>query len=86
MEVFIDENTPKVQVEQMDIDYYINIDHPMEKDHYILFIAYVKNDKFFMTRMFPEQSPSTRIPYMRDGKLYIYCTKHGFTMADVKFS
>lgn len=82
----VNENTPKVECEQVDIDYYVKIDHPMERNHYILFIAYIKNDRIFITRMYPEQSPTTRIPYLGKGKLYIYCIKHGFTMANIIFN
>ncbi|MEL7622988.1 MAG: helix-turn-helix domain-containing protein [Clostridiales bacterium] len=75
-----DENTPSITAEMIDVDYFITIDHEMKRDHYILFAAYVKSDKVFLTRLYPEQSAAVRIPHIPDGKLYLYCVEHGLTV------
>ena len=68
----------EVKVEEMDMDYYISIDHDMRKDHYIAFIAYVHNDRYLLIRLYPEQSPEVRLPMMKSGgSLFWYCTEHG---------
>ena len=67
----------RISMEQTDTDYYITFDHPMEKDHYISFAAYVKNDGVFFIRLYPEQAPAVRIPISTGGRLYLYCSKHG---------
>lgn len=72
------EHKPTLQAEVMDVDYFITIDHPMEREHYLLFAAYVKSDRVFFTRLYPEQSAEVRMPHMPGGKLYLYCTQHGF--------
>jgi len=36
------EHAPSITVEEMDTDYYVSFDHPMEKTHYLVFAAYVK--------------------------------------------
>lgn len=69
--------TPKITVEEMDTDYFITFDHPMTKEHYISFVAFVKSDRVFLNRLYPEQSPSCRFPIITGGKLYVYCNKHG---------
>jgi len=79
----VDKNTPDIKAEMTDTDYYVTIDHEMSREHYILFAAYVKSDKLFLTRMYPEQSAALRIPYMPKGRLYIYCVKHGFTVQSI---
>lgn len=67
-----------VTVEDVDIERYVRFDHPMEKDHYILFAAYVCDDRVLLVRMYPEQSPTALFPLMRRcGRLYFYCTRHG---------
>ena len=66
-----------------DVDYFITIDHEMTKEHYVLFAAYVKSDKVFLTRLYPEQSAAVRIPDMPDGKLYLYCVKHGLAVYSI---
>lgn len=71
---------PNITVEEMDMDYFITFDHPMTKDCYISFVAGVKSDRVFLNRLYPEQSPSCRIPITIGGKLYIYSTRHGLSM------
>lgn len=82
----VNENTPPVTVELVDIDYYIAIDHEMTREHYILFAAYVKDDKVFLVRLYPEQNAAVRIPAMTGGKLYTYCVKHGLTVCPINIS
>ncbi len=67
----------KITVEEIDTDYFVTIDHPMTKEHYLSFVAYVKSDKIYLNRLYPEQSPTFRIPITTGGKLYVYCIKHG---------
>lgn len=69
-----------ISVEEMDTDYFITFDHPMTKDHYISFVASVKSDRVLLNRLYPEQSPSCRIPVIFGGKLYVYCVIHGLSV------
>lgn len=71
---------PKITVEEMDTDYFVTFDHPMTKEHYISFVAYVKSDRVFLNRLYPEQSPACRFPIVSGGKLYVYCIKHGLSI------
>ncbi len=71
------EKRPEINVEISDIDYYITIDHEMTKENYVLFAAYVKYDGFLLHRLYPEQSPSVRMPYQPGGTLYIYSLTGG---------
>lgn len=70
----------KMIVEEMDTDYFITFDHPMTKEHYISFVALVKSDRVLLNRLYPEQSPTCRMPAIRGGKLYVYCTNHGLVL------
>ena len=70
---------PQVTVENSDIDFYLTVDHPMRKDHYISAAIYVNNDRVLITRLYPEQSAGFRIPVCRGGRLYLYCVKHGLS-------
>lgn len=67
----------EISIEETDIDYYITFNHPMEKEHYISFAAYVRSDRVLLNRLYPEQSPAFRIPINYGGKLYLYCVKDG---------
>lgn len=80
LEQIVPSDTPaptKVTFEEMDTDLYVTVDHPMTKEHYLSFAAYVKSDRIYFNRLYPEQSPSFRFPMLTGGKLYIYCIKHG---------
>lgn len=69
-----------ISVEEMDTDYYITFNHPMDKKHYISFAAYVNSDRVLLTRLYPEQSSAFRIPISAGGKLYLYCVNHGLVL------
>lgn len=63
---------------EIDLEYYFTSEHPMVKEHYISFIAYVDTDKMLLQRLYPEQSCAIRVPLScRRGILFAYCTKDG---------
>ncbi len=66
-----------MQATQVENDYYITFNHEMTKEHYISFIAYVMFDRVHLVKLYPEQNAEVRIPIMRKGELYYYCSKHG---------
>lgn len=66
-----------LQVETIDNEYYVTMDHKMEKDHYISFIAYVTSDDAEVIKLYPEQNISLRFRKRGHGFLYAYCNRHG---------
>lgn len=64
-------------VELIENEYYITMDHPMTKDHFISFLAHVTGERVQIVKWYPEQNAETRIPRVRRGKLYAYCNLHG---------
>lgn len=65
-------------VEQIEYDYYVTVAHPMTRDHYISFFAYVTANRVQMVKLYPEQNAEARFPIMgRGGVLYAYCNQHG---------
>ncbi len=76
----VDDNH-KISVEEVENDYYVEIDHEMTKEHYISFAAYVTYDRVLLIKLYPEQSPTVRFPRLSGkferGKFYIYCNQHG---------
>lgn len=67
----------KLSVEQIDNQWYISSDHPMDKQHYISFIAYVTGDKLNIIKQYPEWNMQAYIPKKEHGMLIWYCTEHG---------
>lgn len=72
-----EEDLPPIAVQEVDMDYCVTFDHPMEKEHYLSFAAYVKDDRVTLQRLYPEQEAMVRFPVQRGGKLYAYCVRHG---------
>lgn len=67
-----------VNVTEVETDWYVTFDHPMEKDHFLRFAAYVAMDRCLLVRLYPEQGGEFRIPQLRGGeKLYLCCSRHG---------
>lgn len=80
-----EESIPDITVEEMDTDYYLTFDHPMTKEHYLAFAAYVKSDRITLHRLYPEQDVAVRFPVQRGGKLYVYCNQCGLMRYDRAF-
>ena len=60
------------------------ISHPMEKEHYIMWVAQVSDNQTTRIRLYPEQNPEVRFKYIPDSTLYAYCNKHGLWKAEVE--
>lgn len=76
----------QMNIQEIDGEHYISIEHEMRKDHFISFIAYVGYDIILLKRLYPEQSASVGIPAVgRGGRLYAYCTRHGLWVQKMAF-
>lgn len=64
-------------VTSLENDWYITSTHPMEKTHYISFLAFIKGDCIPFIKQYPEWNLSVRIQKSGHGMLVWYCTKHG---------
>lgn len=71
-----DENH-EIVIEAVEDEHFVTVNHPMAKDHFISFIAYVTSDKIQMVKFYPEGNAETRFNFRGSGNLYIYCNKHG---------
>ncbi|MBM6905931.1 helix-turn-helix domain-containing protein [Collinsella tanakaei] len=67
----------RVHVERIENDWYLTLDHPMTKQHYLSFAAYVTSDTVSLKKLYPEQSPEARFPMRGSGLLYVFCNQHG---------
>lgn len=65
------------QVDVADGEVYLAMDHPMDKDHFISFVAYVTTDQVFFRKLYPEQTADARFPYRGPGTIFAYCNRHG---------
>lgn len=63
-------------------EYYITCDHPMAREHYISFIAAVKDNGCEIVKLYPEGSCEARFKCARTVRLYYYCNRHGLFRLD----
>lgn len=66
-----------VTIENVEDEQFITIHHPMTKEHFISFVAYVTSDRIQMVKLYPEGSAQTRLQMRGMGYLYYYCNRHG---------
>ena len=50
-----------VSIESVEDEYFIEIHHPMTKEHYISFAAFVTSDRIQMVKFYPEGNAQTRM-------------------------
>ncbi len=67
----------EVSIETIDNEYYVSAAHPMRKEHYISFVAYVTAGTVEIVKLYPEQNIDVRFRKKGHGIFYIYCNKHG---------
>ena len=72
----IDENH-EICIEKVEDENFVTVNHPMEKSHFISFIAYITGDRMQMVKLYPEGNAETRFQLRGSGFIYIYCNKHG---------
>ena len=66
-----------VTVEHVEDEHFITVRHPMEKTHFISFLAFVTTDRVQMVKFYPEGGAQTRLQLRGMGQLYWYCNRHG---------
>ena len=66
-----------IQVETIDDEYSVTMDHPMEKGHSISFLAYVTAGSAELIKLYPEQEISVRFRKNGHGTVYAYCNRLG---------
>ena len=58
-------------------EYFVTLEHSMEKDHYISFLAWTAMDRVEVRRLYPEGNPEARFSLRGGGVLYACCNRHG---------
>lgn len=66
-----------MKIETVDNEYHVTMNHPMNKTHYVSFLAYVTSDTCEIVKLYPEQEISARFRKKGHGTFYVYCNRHG---------
>ena len=77
-----EEHSLKVKI--VEDEYFVTLNHPMTKEHYISFIAAISDNGVQLVKLYPEGNAGARFKISRVRKLYAYCNRHGLFEMDRK--
>ncbi len=66
-----------IRTETAEDEYYVTVDHPMTRDHYISFLAAVSDQGVQFIKLYPEWSAEARFKIDRVREIYAFCNRHG---------
>lgn len=66
-----------ISIEKVEDEWYVSVNHPMTKEHYISFIAAMADNGIQMIKLYPEGMAQARFKINRVKWLYVYCNRHG---------
>ena len=61
-----------------------SVNHPMTEEHYIMWIALVKDDHITIKELSPNILPQVEFDYINNSEIYIYCNLHGLWKTNVE--
>ena len=65
------------QYEIVDNEIIVKVNHVMEEEHYIEWIAMACNNKIGKKILLPNETAVVTFPYIKGSSVYCYCNKHG---------
>ena len=66
-----------VTIQAVEDEHFLTVCHPMTKQHFVSFLAFVTSDRIQMVKLYPEGEAQTRLQLRGRGYLYYYCNQHG---------
>ena len=66
-----------ITIENVEDEHFVTVHHPMTKQHFISFVAFVTSDRVQLVKFYPEGNAETRLELRGMGYLYYYCNRHG---------
>ena len=67
----------QLTMEKVEDEQFLTVHHPMTKQHYVSFMAFVTSDRLQLVKLYPEGEAQTRLQLRGHGFVYFYCNKHG---------
>ncbi len=65
-------------------EWYVTTDHPMTKDHFISFVAYINDSTAAVFRQYPEWQINLHFSFPPSGRLVWYCSKCGLLYQELR--
>lgn len=81
----VEKHVPSVEVNDGELLVRVgSVEHPMTKEHYIMWVSQVCGNRETKVILSPEQEPVVRFPYMPECRIYAYCNLHGLWVKEFK--
>lgn len=72
----------RITLAPVEDEWLVTFDHPMSKDHHLLFLLEMGYDRYVLTRLYAEGTQEIRMPRLPWGKFYLGCKKDGLFAGD----
>lgn len=82
-ELELSDENHKIFIEGIEDEYFVQIEHDMNKDHYISFIAALSSDRLQLVKLYPEGTASARFKISGVKRIYAFCNRDGLFYVDV---
>ena len=66
-----------IRIEIVEDEYYVSVNHPMSKDHYLSFLAAVSDAGIQFVKLYPEGAAEARFKIGGIKHFYACCNRHG---------
>lgn len=67
----------EIKIDTVEDEYYITLDHPMTKSHYISFFAALSDNGISVEKLYPEGAAEARFKIRSTSAIYGFCNRHG---------
>ena len=78
----VEKHLPQIEIAKNDV--IVTVNHVMDDDHYIEWIAFDTDDVLCKKFFAPGDEAKTVFPYKKGAKIYSYCNKHGLWSVALK--
>jgi len=72
----------KIFIEKSENEYYVRVEHDMNKQHYISFIAALSQDRVQTVKLYPEGNAEARFSMSGVKRIFCYCNRDGLFRID----
>ena len=72
-----EDDAHRLEIETVEDEYYVHIDHEMTKQHYISFVAAVSPDRIQMVKLYPEGNAEARFQLRGVMQILFFCNRDG---------
>ena len=73
-----------LRAERVEDEYWVTLEHPMTKEHYITFLAAVSDQRIQLVKLYPEWGAEARFKIDGGKDLYACCNRHGLFRFQIK--